>query len=85
MPPDSAFTYRLIKYRSKWSVNLRKVAGSRWPKALSNLTVGNDGSSREWGWSNIQTEEVMHVLCGDYNDRTNQRAHDYARYRDRSV
>tara|TARA_R110002124_G_scaffold183401_4_gene350796 strand:+ start:17598 stop:18956 length:1359 start_codon:yes stop_codon:yes gene_type:complete len=41
--------------------------------------------SDEWNWNDPQTEEVMHALCGDYNDRTNRRAHDYARYRDRSA
>jgi hypothetical protein len=40
--------------------------------------------SEEWNWTNIQTEEVMHALCGDYNDRMNRRANDYAYYRDRS-
>jgi len=31
-------------------------------------------------WSNIDVETVVHALCGDYNDRDNGRAHDYARY-----
>lgn len=35
------------------------------------------------GWSNIEVETVIHALCGDYNDRGNGRAHDYARYTDR--
>jgi hypothetical protein len=41
--------------------------------------------SEEWRWSNIEVEEVMHALCGDYNDRANGRAHDYARFRARST
>lgn len=35
------------------------------------------------GWSNVEVENVVHALCGDYNDRRNSRAHDYARYVDR--
>jgi hypothetical protein len=35
------------------------------------------------GWSNLEAEEVIHALCGDYNDRNNGRAHGYARYQDR--
>lgn len=41
--------------------------------------------SEEWEWSNIEIEEVMRALCGEYNDRTNGRAHDYALYRDRNL
>ncbi|WP_156418147.1 hypothetical protein, partial [Aureimonas sp. AU4] len=35
------------------------------------------------GWSNIEVETVLHALCGDYNDRGNERAHEYAYYVDR--
>ena len=35
------------------------------------------------GWSDVEVETVIHSLCGDYNDRRNTRAHDYARYSDR--
>lgn len=30
------------------------------------------------GWSDIEVGEVIHALCGDYNTRENERAHDYA-------
>lgn len=32
-------------------------------------------------WSNVETEEVFSVLCGDYNDRANEGACKYSRYR----
>jgi hypothetical protein len=35
------------------------------------------------GWSDTEVTAVVEALCGDYNDRDNGRAHDYARYRDR--
>jgi hypothetical protein len=36
-------------------------------------------------WCNIQTEEVIVALCADYNTRTNESAHEYAHYRDRTA
>jgi hypothetical protein len=39
----------------------------------------------EWDWSDIQTQEVIRALCGDYNDRRNGRARHYACYHNRSV
>jgi hypothetical protein len=41
--------------------------------------------SKEWKWSDIETEEVLHVLCGEYNNRANGRAYLYARGGDRPV
>lgn len=32
----------------------------------------------EWDWSNLQVEEAMYALCGDYNDRRNENAHKYS-------
>jgi hypothetical protein len=36
-------------------------------------------------WSNLETEEVYAVLCGDVNDRRNSMSHKYALYRDRPI
>jgi hypothetical protein len=41
-------------------------------------------TSQEWGWSDIQVEQVIHELCGEYNDRHNGHAHEYAMNRDRT-
>ncbi|WLA64929.1 hypothetical protein [Bradyrhizobium diazoefficiens] len=41
--------------------------------------------SKKWTWSNIETEEVFQALCGDYNNRANERAHRYARGGDRNI
>ncbi|BBO04470.1 hypothetical protein SG09_38200 [Bradyrhizobium ottawaense] len=35
--------------------------------------------SREWSWSNVETEAVFEALCGDYNNRENGRAYRYSR------
>jgi hypothetical protein len=35
--------------------------------------------SKAWDWSNIETEEVLHVLCDASNDRSNSMAHEYAK------
>lgn len=37
----------------------------------------------EWGWSNLQVEQVLQAICGDYNDRRNGEASKYSRYRSR--
>src|SRR5260370_23437387 len=34
------------------------------------------------GWSDIEVENIIFALCGDYNDRQNSRAHHYALYPD---
>jgi hypothetical protein len=41
-------------------------------------------TSEEWGWSDIQVEAVFYALCGEYNDRHNGHAHEYAMNRDRT-
>lgn len=41
--------------------------------------------SNKWGWSDIETEAVLEVLCEDYNNRANGRAYLYASGSDRTV
>ncbi|WP_027568454.1 hypothetical protein [Bradyrhizobium sp. URHA0013] len=42
-------------------------------------------NSKEWEWSDIETEAVFEALCGDYNNRANGRAYLYASGGDRTV
>ncbi|MCK1301212.1 MULTISPECIES: hypothetical protein [unclassified Bradyrhizobium] len=41
-------------------------------------------TSKEWVWSDVQVEAVLYALCGEYNDRSNGHAHEYAMNRDRT-
>ena len=64
-PVSEVATGLITFYHDQGSYKFNGLYDSRWKNDLQ-------------GWSNIQTEIVLELLCGDYNSKDNSMAHKYS-------